>query len=93
MNLGHNIAGFNTSFLDHAKIKSGSSRSQKLPNELGLLHPNAELEARDSGLSHFENRRSDLKSIANRHVMIAQALDGEVFSHVAGQIVGFASKV
>ena len=48
-----------------------------------LVHPDSDTKARDSRLRDLENRLADPVAIPDADLVIAQAIDGEVFAELA----------
>ena len=48
----------------------------------GLVHADADPVAGDAGLSHLEQRTADPVAVADAHLVVGQALDGEVLAEL-----------
>lgn len=71
-------------FLQDPEIKSDATTLRKPFLETLYPHQDAELEARDAGLRHFDDRAADLEYIADRDFVVGQSLRREVFTELAG---------
>ena len=76
------VAGFDLALLEDAKIKARSVMLDDERRHLRLVHPDAEPVAGDARLRHFEQRASNPVMVANAHLRIGQAVDGEILAEL-----------
>ncbi|HEX6220631.1 MAG TPA: hypothetical protein VF115_06020 [Acidimicrobiia bacterium] len=50
------VAGLDEPLFDYSKVDTEALRSFEAFHETGIAHPDSELEARETGLGHLEDR-------------------------------------
>jgi hypothetical protein len=78
----HRHPGDNLTFLDHAEIEAWPSAGGQQRSHLRLIHAYPDAVAGDPGLRHLEQGSSNPVAVADAHLVIRQALDGEVFTEL-----------
>ena len=76
------IAGFDLALLQDAEIEAGSAVRDEQRRHLRFIHSDADPVAGDARLRHFEHGAPDPVSIANAHLAIGEAVDGEVLAEL-----------
>src|SRR5512132_306016 len=88
--LDDGIAGRNLALLQHPEVEAGLAARGQEPRHAWLVHANADAIAGDARLGHFEQGAADLVAVADAHLVVGEAFDGEVFAELAVTKVGAA---
>ena len=82
------VAGFDLALLQNTEIETVSPMRDQQRRYLRLAHADAHPVTGDARLCHFERSAADPVTIANAHLLVGQAFNGEVFSELSiGEIV------
>ena len=82
------VAGFDLALLQNTEIETVSPMRDQQRRYLRLAHADAHPVTGDARLCHFERSAADPVTIANAHLLVGQAFNGEVFFELSiGEIV------
>jgi DNA-binding CsgD family transcriptional regulator len=86
--LDDRLAGLDVPFGDDAHVEAGTMVADQQRGQLGLAQPHADPVAGDAGLGHLELRLADAVPVADAHLVVGQAVNGQVLAeHPVGQVV------
>src|SRR5512132_606856 len=80
--LDDGIAGRNIAFLQDPEVEARFAARGQERRHAWLVHANADAIAGDARLGHFEQGAADLVAVADAHLVVGQAFDGEVFAEL-----------
>src|SRR5215475_4266555 len=82
------IAGHYFAFLQHTEIEARSTARDEQRGHLRLIHTDAHPVTGDARLSHLEQSAADPVPVADAHLFVRQAIDGEVLPELpVGEVV------
>ena len=82
-NLDDLLARLDLALFDHAEVETGPAVGDEQGRHPGLVHPDADAVARHTRLRHLEQRAPDSVAVPDAHLVIGQAVDGEVLAELA----------
>src|SRR5262249_44760190 len=83
LRLNYLVAGFDQPLPDNPHVKAGPVMADQQRGHLGFAKPQADAVAGDPRLSDFELGRADPVPVADAHLVVRQAVDGQVLPELA----------
>src|SRR5215472_5304091 len=77
------VPGAHLAFLQDTEVEAGASAGCQQSRHPWLVHPNANAIACNTRLRYFEQRGTDLITVADAHSIVGQAFNGEVFPELS----------